>query len=216
MGKKRIIYVSVLLILMALLYMETVRTRAGKVLGEADSFIIGVVQNPESPALTEAAILITEAGSVTALTVIALLGGIFFAWQGKWKMALFYPAAAGAGGLVNWLLKVSFQRARPDMNPLITAEGFSFPSGHSMGSMMTYGLLAYFIVRIADKTPVRVTAFTAAAALIFIIGMTRIYLGVHYPTDVAAGFLAGGIWIVIAVFIWKRWFEKRKQGEEKG
>ncbi|WP_161524830.1 phosphatase PAP2 family protein [Alteribacter lacisalsi] len=213
--KKRIILMAGgLVILMALLYIETLRTQAGKVMSSTDLFIMNTVQRAETDSLTQAVLAVTSAGSVYALGLTAVLGALFLGWRKRWRMALFYPAAVGAGGLINWLLKGIFQRERPDLNPLLEEPGFSFPSGHSMGSMMTFGLLAYFIIRLSDRSPVRIATASAAAVIIFSIGLSRIYLGVHYPTDVVAGFLAGGIWIFISVLVWKRWFET-KPGNRK-
>jgi len=94
------------------------------------------------------------------------------------------------------VLKTAFQRARPDIQHLIAVGGYSFPSGHAMVATVFYGMLGYLIwlnLRERSKTAWIVPVLTAL--LIFSIGVSRIYLGVHFPSDVLAGFAAGGLWL---------------------
>jgi len=113
---------------------------------------------------------------------------------GGWVVALL------GGGLLDLALKQVFHRARPtsDVPPLIT-QGWSFPSGHAMGSLVAYGMLAYLLVR--DKTGRRSRAAIIAGAvlLVLLIGLSRLYLGVHYFSDVVGGYAAGVMWLAACI-----------------
>jgi membrane-associated phospholipid phosphatase len=97
------------------------------------------------------------------------------------------------------LLKNFFERERPNINIIIEADGFSFPSGHSMGSMTYYGFLVYLVIRGKGKPLSKLGLAILLCLVIVLIGISRIYLGVHYPSDVLAGFVAGSIWLVICI-----------------
>lgn len=130
--------------------------------------------------------------AVTALTVAVLLA------TKRRKEAIFVAAAASGTGLLNGGLKLAFHRARPDatFDYLIDApSSFSFPSGHAMGSMgvLVSILVALHVCRIPRPVLVAITALTAL--VVFGIGMSRVYFGVHYPSDVLAGQLAGAAWV---------------------
>ena len=85
------------------------------------------------------------------------------------------------------------------MNRIIGADGFSFPSGHSMGSMTYYGFLIYLVLRSKRKPYSKLSLGILFCLVILLIGISRIYLGVHYPSDVLAGYMAGGVWLVICI-----------------
>ena len=107
--------------------------------------------------------------------------------------------AVAGGGLVNLFLKDYFARERAAVNVMVEVSGLSFPSGHSMGSMTYFGLLAYFVVR-SKQRPLKKASWIAVFGLVILsIGLSRIYLGVHYPSDVLAGFLAGAVWLVLCM-----------------
>ncbi|UOK59735.1 phosphatase PAP2 family protein [Bacillus sp. OVS6] len=92
-----------------------------------------------------------------------------------------------------------FKRDRPTFNPLITESGYSFPSGHSMVSFSFLGILAYLLTLMVKKKSLKVLIMALFFFIVFLIGFSRIYLGVHYPSDVIAGFAAGGAWLVICI-----------------
>lgn len=110
-------------------------------------------------------------------------------------------AVSLAGGwLLNTVLKEVFHRTRPDIEHLVAAGGYSFPSGHAMIATAFYGMLGYLIwlnLKRRDKPAWYVMVLTFI--LVVAIGTSRIYLGVHFPSDVIAGFAAGGVWLVACV-----------------
>ena len=114
-------------------------------------------------------------------------------------LAIGWIIAVFGGGLVNLLLKAIFQRPRPTFDvPLVTEIGWSFPSGHAMGSLIIYGMLAYLLVIWVDHRWDKLIVVLAVAVII-LIGFSRIYLGAHYFSDVVAGFAAGLVWLAICI-----------------
>jgi membrane-associated phospholipid phosphatase len=108
----------------------------------------------------------------------------------------------GVGGaeLLDVILKLIFARPRPSLpDPLLALTSYSFPSGHAMGSMAFYGLLAYLAIQRLSTWRWRVAVVIAMVFLILLIGFSRMYLGVHYLSDVLAGYAAGFAWLVITI-----------------
>lgn len=161
----------------------------------------------------------TYLGSAPVLIFIAILSYIILRKNQKYFL---YGHFIAANLSITWLFdevfKLAFQRQRPDILRMIEASGFSFPSGHSMVSMSFYGLLLYFIY-INTKNSLRRYIYTAIFSLLIIsIGISRIYLGVHYASDVLAGFSAGFAWLAIFItlvnkyFLQKRYIPPKQQG----
>ncbi|MCC9746533.1 phosphatase PAP2 family protein, partial [Streptococcus agalactiae] len=109
-------------------------------------------------------------------------------------------------------LKLIFQRVRPTLTHLVFAGGYSFPSGHSMGTFMIFGSIIILLQYYMPKSIWKLLCQGTLGLLIFLIGLSRIYLGVHFPTDVLAGFiLAYGILNLTAyIFLSKDWLKKVK------
>ncbi len=150
-----------------------------------------------SSTLTTAMKAATTLGSVEVLagcTVIALAA--LWAAGRRRSPLLLAVTMAGAAGL-NWVLKVSFRRERPDpFFDVVAPSSYSFPSGHALFSLCFYGALAALLAARMDRLGARIAMLTAAAVLVVSIGVSRIYLGVHYPSDVIAGYLAALVWVV--------------------
>ena len=111
------------------------------------------------------------------------------------------PVVALSSYLVMASLKLVFSRARPDDPVYEAARGFSFPSGHAMSAMTFYGLLIYLVWRNVESITVRWLSTILLSTFIFLIGFSRIYLRVHYASDVLAGFSMGLIWLVLSLWI---------------
>ena len=116
-------------------------------------------------------------------------------------MLLFGWVAALAGGaLLDVALKLIFRRPRPTWDmPFLAEEGWSFPSGHAMGSLVAYGMLAYLLVLHPKSKGARLAILAITALLVLAIGFTRLYLGVHYFSDVIAGYAAGTVWLAVCI-----------------
>lgn len=140
---------------------------------------------------------ITALGGTTVLTLIAVLAIAFFIMQRRYHHALFTAVAAGGGALFSSVLKSIFDRPRPDVVPhLVEVSSMSFPSGHSMNSAVIYFTLAVLVARNFEQARLRTFIISVAAILVFAIGFSRVYLGVHYPSDVLAGWTAGAAWAI--------------------
>jgi undecaprenyl-diphosphatase len=118
------------------------------------------------------------------------------------------------GEILNQLLKLLIHRARPEMI-LIHARGYSFPSGHAMLSVIAYGLFTYLLCLQNRSWKKRVVLVCGCAILALLIGLSRIYLGVHYFSDVVAGFAAGGLWLSTCITAIELVRKKRIKGSEK-
>ena len=159
--------------------------------------------------LLSAALDITSLGSATVLglTVVAVAG--FLLLQGLWRRALFVLAATLGGSFLNGALKQLFQRPRPDIVPhLREAMSLSFPSGHALQSAVVYLTLGALLMQIAQRRLTKLYCMTVATLATVLVGVSRIYLGVHYPTDVLAGWLIGLSWALLCWLV-ERSLERR-------
>ena len=176
--------------------------------GIFDNTIITLLLANQSGTMDFIMIFITELGSVWflgTLSIIVILA-LWFKSKDKWSVLLFITAVGG-GGLLTVLLKHFYSRERPSINEEIDAVGFSFPSGHSMGSLIFYGFVMFLIIRGSQKEWIKWAVSISLSALVVLIGISRIYLGAHYPSDVAAGYIAGTIWLLLCLIAleWINW-----------
>jgi undecaprenyl-diphosphatase len=150
-----------------------------------------------TPLGVDALSAITLLGDKWTIAAIGLAGALALA-LGRRRLLLAAWAAAFIGGaLLNLALKAVFQRARPELDaPLMTALGWSFPSGHAMAAMVAYGMLAYLAVMRFGR-PAAPFIVAAACAVVLAVGFSRVYLGVHYFSDVVGGFLSGIAWLAV-------------------
>ena len=164
-----------------------------------DSLIIYALRvpgHPETPIgpvwLTTALTDVTSLGSITVLSIIVLLvSGLVFS-LGRVREGVVLLGASAGGMVLTGLLKDVFQRDRPPLElHLVPAINASFPSGHATLSATVYLTLGALIAHFAQKRRVRVYALTAAVVLAVTVGCSRVYLGVHWPTDVLAGWCVG-------------------------
>jgi len=165
-----------------------------------DQTVIDAVRSYASPEMDLFMIFMTEMGSTFMLGLLLLISMIWLFVKRKnvWGMFFYFLTVAG-GGLLNLWLKSYFERERPTINRIIEADGFSFPSGHSMGSMTYYGFLGYLVIRSQYKPLTKLGCGLLFGFMILLIGISRIYLGVHYPSDVLAGYMAGSVWLVLCI-----------------
>ena len=135
--------------------------------------------NPWAVRLFEA---ITFFGNAFTLRVVGLVTALVLAFQRRWSLLLGWTVAVIGAGELNVILKGIFRRLRPQLpDPWVTPSGWSFPSGHAMGSFVTYGYLAYLLTRVPRADFPRRTALAVFAVLVLLIGFSRIYLGAHLP-----------------------------------
>ncbi len=148
--------------------------------------------------VAEAARDITALGSTAVLTLMSLLVLGYLLLRGKPRLALLVFVAVAGGVALNIGLKACFERERPDFIPhLVEASSSSFPSGHSMASSIIYLTLGALLSRTVKRRREKAYFICAALSLSFLVGLTRVFLGVHYPTDVMAGWAAGTAWAIL-------------------
>ena len=152
---------------------------------------------------------LTALGSPTVLglTVLAVTGYLFL--HGLYRNGLFIFMASVGGWVLNWLLKAAFARTRPDIVPhLREVMSSSFPSGHALTSAAVYLTLGALLMRIAEGRLAKYYCIAIAMLLTFLVGSSRVFLGVHYPTDVIAGWLIGMTWALLC-WVTERSLERR-------
>jgi undecaprenyl-diphosphatase len=156
---------------------------------QIDQRVLGFFRRYRSPRLTRWMRITTKLGSVEVLTPLAAGATLALAFCGRRRPAYFVALTATASTATNLLLKALFGRARPDERQhLSRTSGLSFPSGHAMVSAAIYGALAL----VAPGAPgVRWLSRSASVALAAAVGTSRVYLHVHYPSDVVAGWALG-------------------------
>lgn len=172
-----------------------------------DILVTKLVRGLEHPSVTWIAKGFTYLGSsipiiVICLVVFSFMYGIL---KSRRESLLFLVVVIGSA-LLNVILKQLFQRVRPDVNRLIEVTGYSFPSGHSMASFTLYGILTYLLWKHLNTLKRRNTVLFIFSLIILAIGLSRIYLGVHYPSDVVGGYLASCTWLMFSIGIYEtRW-----------
>jgi len=138
---------------------------------------------------------LTALGSVPVLLLVVLAVAGFLALARLWRNLLLVLGASGGGLLLMVALKRAFERPRPTMVPPLTLEtSASFPSGHAMMSAVVYLTIGALLAQLCPRWRERVYVITVAGVLTVVIGLTRLYLGVHYPTDVLGGWSVGLAW----------------------
>lgn len=158
-----------------------------------DLAVIRVVRAPALVAPLAVLRQITELGSTTAMIILAIVLLLAELIARRPWSGITAAATIGLASLGNELAKGLIARARPDLiQPIVAERGYSFPSGHAALSMVGYGVAALLVARSGAPHGVKLGAALAAGCLVALIGISRVYLGAHFPTDVLAGWLAGG------------------------
>jgi undecaprenyl-diphosphatase len=167
------------------------------VLGMRDPAAPGLVAG--SPVLTELARDVTALGSLPVLTLVALAAVGFLALSQLYRALLLVLAASVGGTAWTFLLKGLFARERPRLFEDAVVSATSFPSGHAALSAVIYLTIAALLARLVERRRLRAYVVGVAALATFLVGLSRVVLGVHYPTDVLAGWTLGLAW---ALFCW--------------
>jgi len=142
-------------------------------------------------------VALTIIGTPVSIGILVVLAAAFL-WRRKhWRWAMYLALTNGVGALINVALKAFFARSRPDLaEALRHAHGYSFPSGHAMGSTIFFASLAYLAIRVTPGWRSHAAVVSLACTLAIAISASRIYLGVHWISDVAAGMSAGLLWVL--------------------
>ncbi|WP_066366697.1 phosphatase PAP2 family protein [Neobacillus fumarioli] len=181
-----------------------------------DRTLIDQIQGLESPYLTSLMKLLTFIGS-TPFVIVLSLCLIFFLYKvlhHRLELILFIGALGGTA-VLNKILKHLFRRTRPHLHRLIEATGYSFPSGHAMSAFTVYVILSFLLWRHIPSRWGRTLLIIFSTVMILGIGISRVYLGVHYPSDIIGGYLASGFWLTVAIWFFQYYKEKRYNKREK-
>jgi membrane-associated phospholipid phosphatase len=165
-------------------------------LEQADAYVHDWAISERSPGATLFFTTMTTIGGPLGLAVILLAVSIVLAFRRRWRWLIYVVVTAGGGALLDLELKRYFARARPDVAEMLRrANGYSFPSGHAMGSAVAFGALAYLAFRAISSWPAKTAVIAFLYTLIAAIALSRVYLGVHWISDVLAGVTAGTVWV---------------------
>lgn len=151
--------------------------------------------------LTEVARDLTALGGVTVLTLLTTLATIHLLLRREWSTAALVSITIISGTMISNTLKTIFERPRPELTAIAEYGTGSFPSGHSTASAVVYLTLGLLLAHAAEKVSMKAFYLITAILLTFLVGLSRLYLGVHYPTDVAAGWSIGVAWALICSFV---------------
>lgn len=167
-----------------------------------DSRILDYAVSLRSDNITVFMKAITDLGSAPAIVGISL---VVLTWFAYYKRASHFMVLAtaiiGASSMI-YLMKHTFLRARPPLFlHLVSEDSYSFPSGHTFISLVFYGLLMYFVIRHEYTLRAKIFTCIASGLFIFFVGFSRIYLGVHWPSDVLGSWVMGGVWLVIVIWL---------------
>jgi len=174
----------------------------GRKLGQLDLLFSDTIRSTVPLGALRVFALLTHFGDTATLTSLCVVGALVLLRLRQRGLCLGWVLAFVGNAVLNRTLKAIFERTRPlHDNALAFADGWSFPSGHASGSVVAYGMLAYLLVRLL---PVRfagahLPVVALAAALAFTIGSSRVFLQVHFASDVLAGFASGSAWLAVCI-----------------
>ena len=183
---------------------------SGQKIIQFDQTVISFIQGFESPTLTSIMKFFTNIGSFPYVFGIFLVVSffIYFVLKHRTELLLFGTVIIGTP-IINQILKQFFHRVRPDLHRLIEIGGYSFPSGHAMNAFAVYGILTFLLWRHLPTHLGRTALIGISSIFILMIGISRIYLGVHYPSDIIGGYFASGFWLTITIWFFQRYKEKQ-------
>jgi undecaprenyl-diphosphatase len=172
---------------------------AGGIPGWSDQAFTGVLRAAASPPALQVFAALTHLGDTATLAALCVAIALALIAFGRRGFAVGWVIAVAGNGLLIKTLKQLFGRVRPlNTEGFVLEHGFSFPSGHSSGSVVAYGMLAYLALRLLP-TRWHVPSLLATVALAVTIGVSRLFLGVHFATDVIAGFASGTAWLALCI-----------------
>jgi undecaprenyl-diphosphatase len=182
-----------------------------------DRFVMGLFRDSADPAVPigprwfQSTMLdMTALGDISTLTLLTAIVAGYLLIIGKRSTAVFLIIAVAGGALASTLLKATFNRPRPDLVPhLVEVHTTSFPSGHAMNSAVVFLTLGALITRTQADYRARVYILVVAILLTLIIGFSRVYLGVHWPSDVMAGWMVGAAWATLCWML-ARWLQQQR------
>ena len=149
-----------------------------------------------TPGATQFFVAMTLIGGPVGLAILVTIVAVVLAIKRRWRWIAYLVVTCGGGAALNLGLKHYFARARPDVAEMLRrASGYSFPSGHAMGSAVTFGAFAYLAFRVAKTWRLKAASLALAITFVVAVCLSRVYLGAHWISDVGAGAAAGTVWL---------------------
>jgi undecaprenyl-diphosphatase len=172
-----------------------------------DATVTTAVQAWRSPALTAFFVAITSLANAGVVWAVATVLVLVLVFARRWSSVGLVLLAVGFGTLFGSVVKLEVARPRPPLANMLVPlpSGYSFPSGHALAGLELYGVLAFLAVRELRSRWLRVLVVSAAALVVALIGLSRVYLGVHWPSDVLASWLLGGAWLALLCGAYASW-----------
>ena len=166
-----------------------------------DERLRSYVHGFSNPALTVAMRSLSFLGSTVFLVALGILTVVVFAYLRLRRALVIFVITMAGEIFLDLTMKAGFMRSRPQpFYPYPPLESYSYPSGHALASFCFYGITAWLIATRTGSRRAKLVIWSIAVSLIFLIGLSRIYLGVHYPSDVIAGYLTALIWTFVVAF----------------
>jgi len=165
-----------------------------------DSRLASWLHQHAHPSLTAFFLAVSSLHSPGAIGAASAVFGLVLARLRQWYWLLTLAVAVGGGMLINSVLKAAFERGRPRFDdPLIVLTSFSFPSGHTAGAVLFYGVLAAYLVSRFYDWRARAACVAGAVVMVVLVALSRMYLGVHYFSDVVAAACSSTVWLVLCL-----------------
>ena len=182
---------------------EEVHSHSPK-LQHIDSVVHAWAISRRSPGATTFFATMSTIGGPIGLAALVVMVAIVLVVLRRYGWVLYLAVTVGGGALFNQELKRFFARARPDIAEMLRqAHGYSFPSGHAMGSTVVFGALSYLAFRTATQWRWKAAAVALGATIVLAVSLSRVYLGVHWISDVVAGIAAGTLWVVVSTMAYE-------------
>jgi undecaprenyl-diphosphatase len=190
----------------ALLFCAIASALTSDALTSFDEVMRVKVHSYASPPLTAWALNVTRLGSLWFLLPSSAVIAAVLALHGRRDQALFLTISMSGSIALENGLKILFGRLRPQVYFGVLPDTYAFPSGHALFSLCFYALLTIVVARNVPSVAIKAGIWIVATALVLAIGLTRIYMGVHYPSDVLGGYIAAIAWIALSLFVGERYY----------
>lgn len=200
MQMKRYRHLYTLLFVLLICFIELSFSYQTPFIDQFDNAVSNYIQSFRNEYLTSYFIWMSYIGSKKVYFPVLFILLMYFLIRRRYMTAILLMINFYGSRYMNYMLKLWYERPRPDISQLVTATGYSFPSGHSMNAVAFLGFIAYItITEHRLQLHQKILLIFISCFLIFSISISRIYLGVHYPSDILAGWAAGGSWLVLCI-----------------
>jgi len=180
-----------------------------------DFRVQGFIEKLISPQVTRLMVGMTNLGGVYLIVIVSITMALFLLYKRYWWDLFTFFLVAGGGETILIILKLLFHRPRPTAQ-LVTVHGYSFPSGHAFAAMIAYGFLIHITWKLIRSEALRFLIFSLSIFLVLFVGISRIYLNVHWLTDVLGGYVSGFIWLVFSIIMANTMRQTAATMEKKG